>query len=384
MFKKKKYYLLFFSILLVLMLPLVVFADSNTGENVYLPSTETHEGNYYAAGSAVEIAGTVNGDVFAAGSSIVISGTVNGDVFAAGSSIIINGEVDGNVRVAGSTITLNGKVSRNVMAAGSSIVISESAEVARHVTLAGATVEVRGKIGGNLEASADMVNIDNEVGGDAYIKTQDEKINLRSAAKIKGDLNYTSLKQITIEDEAKVDGQVNHKPWEVKKKAAGLMGLFGLGYIMIKLIQLFGLFIVALVIIKLLPRQVVKVTDLMINKPWPQIGRGLAWFFLAPIILFIIAITVIGVYLALIGGALYLIMLFIAKVFAGIALGLIITKLFKWDKASLFLSMIIGIIVLVVIKSIPLLGWLIGLVAMWWALGAILALVKENLKGQNN
>jgi len=364
---------------MLLVLPLFVHATvKKANENVYLAIDEVYEGNYYVAGNAIEISGTVNGDVFVAGNTVRISGTVNGDVFAGASNIIINGEIDGSVRVAGSNVSIDGKVSRNLMAAGSSLVVNEKAEIGKHVSLAGAFIDVRGKVGGNLEVAGDTLNIAGQIGGKTKLHFKEgERVVLLPQAHLMGDLDYTAENEVVIKEGAQIDGQTNFYPFVSKPRQAEILGFMTAGYLFVKLVQIFGLFVVALLLISLLKKKVLEVTDLMIKKPWSQIGRGAAWFFLTPIACIVLLITVIGIPLAGIVSLLYVVMLYFSKVFASIALGLLLTKSLGWGKVSLMVSMIIGVIVFSVIKGIPILGWLICLVAIWWGLGALIEVKKK-------
>lgn len=367
---------------LALLVPLAGQATAKkTSQNVYLAPDVIHQGNYYVAGNAVEIAGIVNGDVFAVGNSITISGKINGDVFSAASNIRISGQIDGSVRVAASNVMIEGKISRNVMAAGSNVVITESAEVGRNVMLAGAVVDARGKIGGNLEAAGNVVTVANEVGGNGYVRLDEEgKLNFIGNGKIKGDLDYTAKETMVFAD-GKVLGQVTYKPLTFKKPHRGeVLGFLTFGYLLVKLIKLFGLLVVGLVFISLARKKVLAITELMAKSPVKQIGQGVIWFFLTPIAGIILLFTVIGIPLALILFAGYAMMLYLGKVFAGITLGLLLVKAFKWDKVSLLVSMIIGVLALTVVVTIPFIGWLAGLVAIWWSWGAIIQIKKESLK----
>lgn len=380
MSKKTKKLLLFLGLALLLALPFAGQAAINkASENVYLPSGEVHQGNYYAGGNAVEIAGTVNGDVFVVGNSITISGTVNGDVFAAASNIRVSGDVDGSVRVAASNVSFDGKVSRNIMGAGSNLVISETAEVGKHVTLAGAVVDVRGKVGGNLEIAGNTATIANEVGGDTYIKI-DGKLTLLPQASLKGNLDYHAMKKISLEERELVQGETVYHPFVKKPKRGAILGFIAVGYFFGKLVQLFGMFIVALVIIYLGRKKVLEIANLMIKRPGAQIGRGVVWFFLTPLVCILLLVTLIGIPLALITAVLYVVMLYLSKVFASIALGVLLAKGFGWEKASLVMKMIIGVIAFVILKSLPIIGWLICLVAIWWGFGAIIEMKKKAWK----
>jgi len=371
--------ILIFGLVLLLALPLAGQATVNKAqENVYLPADQVHQGNYYAAGNAVEIAGTVNGDVFAAGNSVSVSGTVNGDVFAAGSSIRISGKVDGNVRLAGSNIVIDGQVTRNVMAAGSNLVVSETAEVGRHLAMAGAVVDVRSRVGGNLEFAGNTLTMASEVGGNAYLRPEEaSNIRFLPNAHIKGDFVYTARQQITMPAAGQIDGQIIFNPVTSQPRRGAILGIIAVGYLLAKLIQLFGLLIVALVIISLARKKVLEITDLMIKKPASQIGQGIIWFFITPIICLLLLVTLIGIPLGLIGGAFYLILLYLGQVFASIALGLILTRALGWQKASLMVSMIIGVVMFVILRGLPVIGWLVCLVGIWWGLGALIEIKKK-------
>ncbi len=380
--KKTNRIILFVGLALFLTLPLFGHAAvKKASENVYLASGEVHEGNYYAAGNAIEIAGIVNGDVFVAGNTVTISGIVNGDVFAGASNIIISGEIDGSVRVAGSNVSIDAKISRNLMSAGSNLVISEKAEVGRHASLAGAVIDVRGMIGGNLEAAGDTLNIAGEIGGDTNLYFEDgERVTLLPKAHLKGDLDYTARNDLIIKEGAQIDGQTNYHPFVQKPDKEQFLGFIAVGFFFYKLVQIFGMFIVALLVISLFRKKVLEVTDLMIKKPFVQMGRGIVWFFLTPIACIILLITLIGIPLSLIVGVLYAVMLYFAKVFAGIALGLILTRALGWKKASLIVSMIFGVLALVILDCLPIVGWLICLVAIWWGMGALIEVKKKAWK----
>jgi len=367
---------------MLLVLPLAGHATAKkASQNVYLAFGEIHEGNYYAAGNAIEIAGTVNGDVFVAGNSVTISGTINGDVFAGASNIIISGDVDGSVRVAGSNVSIDGKISRNLMSAGSNLVISEKAEVGRHVSLAGAFVDVRGKIGGNLEVGGDTLNIAGEIGGNAYLRLEDgERVTLLPQAHLKGNLDYTARNELVVKEGAQIDGRINYQPFVAKPRRGEILGFMAVGYFFSKLVQVFGMFVVALLLISLMRKKVLEVADLMVKKPLAQIGQGVIWFFLTPIACVILLVTIIGIPLALIVGALYAVMLYFGNVFASIALGLLLAKGLGWKKASLIASMIIGVIAFMILKGLPFVGWLIGLVAIWWGIGALIEIKKRAWK----
>ena len=380
--KKTNYLFLILGLALLLAIPFAgQAAIKKAHDNIYLPTGEVHQGNYYAVGNVIELAGTINGDVFVAGNSITVTGAVNGDIFAAGPSIRVSGQIDGSIRTVGTNISIENKVSRNVMAGGSNIVFTEQAEVGKHLTLAGAVVDVRAKVGGNLEGIGNNIKIANEISGNTNLKLDETgKITLLPQAHLMGNLDYTASDELILEEGAVIEGEINYNPFTKKIPSKKILGLIAAGYFFSKVIQLFGLMVVGLVIISLVRKKVLEISNLMIKKPLNQIGRGLVWFILTPIAAVVLLVTVIGIPLALILTASYVIVLYFCKVFASITLGVMLTKAFGWRKVNLMVSMILGVIVFVIISDLPLVGWLICLVAIWWALGAFVEMKKNAIK----
>jgi hypothetical protein len=97
--------------------------------------------------------------------------------------------------------------------------------------------------------------------------------------------------------------------------------------------------------------------------------------------------TIIGAPLAIITMAIYLITAYVSKIYVGLFIGrwiILGMKKKKKDKSfSLLLAMIIGVIILSIFTSIPVVGWAISLVATMWAFGAIIQ-IKKNLISENN
>src|SRR3990167_5151877 len=90
---------LFGILIAFLILPLIttgVYAAKNLqrSETVLVPKGEVVEGDYFAAGERVTIAGTVNGDAYVAGGNVVVEGEINGDLIRAGGTVNGRGKVE--------------------------------------------------------------------------------------------------------------------------------------------------------------------------------------------------------------------------------------------------------------------------------------------------
>lgn len=366
---------------LIIALPLASSAKDKS-QNVFIGEGQTIFGNLVKAGQIINIEADVPQDIIAVGQSVVINGNVKGDVLAAASSIRINGDVEGNIRVAGSNVEINGRVGKNLNAFGANVVLGEDSEIAWDVVAYGGSVEVRGKINGRMDGGGGSIIIAGGIGKGGKLSLGDGKLSILSPAIIGDSLEYVSEEKAEVADGAQIAGELKQTAPEVKSKT-GKSGWTPFWWFS-KVVSLFGLFVVGLVIVGVCKKRTAKVFDKMFKKPGQSILWGIVYAIATPIVLFLLLFTVIGIPLSLIGFALYLISLYLAKVFAGIAIGiLVLSKIKKKNDISLMLAMVLGLIILILLKSIPFVGWIIGLVAMWWALGAIVAAKKEICKTED-
>lgn len=367
--------------LFLIALPIAVFAaNKKMSQSVYIGPEEIVDGNFIKAGNIIDISGAVNGDVIVAGNSITISGPVAGDVIAAASRLKITGPIGGSIRAIASTIEIDSEVERNVWAAAANISLGNNSQVGWDVFAAAGSLEIKGPVGGNVWATTGSLALGNEVGKKVIASLDTEgQIILYPQAKIGGDLVYyaASDQQLVLKEGAQVIGETTQK--EVIKRPERV---FGPTSFFFKIISLFSLLVVGLVLISLVPKKVLEVQEEMVKRPGPSLGWGLVYFFIIPIIVILLMITIIGIPLALIIIPLYLIGLYVAKVLAGFALGLLLlNKLVKEKyKGSLVWPLVFGLIILIVITSIPIFGWLIKLLLIWWALGAAIKIKKETLQ----
>lgn len=368
----KKTRIIIFSMLsFLLLIPIAVGAYSvKTDDSTYVSKDEVIEGNLYTAGSIVSIDGTVTGDLICAGKTININGIVQGDVICAGEMITVNGTVGGSVRVAGKSMNINASVGRGVMAFGEGVSIGPDATIAKDVLLAGMNMDVKGKIGGDLHGGAANLILSGEVSGDVKMALED--INVSKDAIINNDLIYTGGSVGTISNEAVIRGNTEHKfPIIYKRNISSI--------VLDNVYSIFAALVLGLVLISLWKKTTINITDRMEKKIWLSIGLGVAVLFLTPIIAILLAITVIGIPLAVILMLLWVVDLFLSIVFSGIMLGRILLKKYMPKKKdSLIWTMIIGVTIIKLLGLIPVVGWVFCLFAVLLGLGGIFLHIKEN------
>ena len=371
--------ILLFLALILLPLGVAKALDTKTGNSIYVTKDEIVSGNFYAAGNNITIDGTVSGDLIAAAQTITVNGRVEGDIIVAAQDININGEVGGNVRVAGTSISLNGPVARNVNIFGSNIIIGSDARIGWDVFAAGVTLEMRGNIDGGLSGSVGHGLVSGKVGKNINLKISENNLNegliISPEASIGGGIIYTAQKPAQISEKASIGGNIEQKIPEAK--SANWLGTWALA----KIYAIFSALVVGLVLVFLGKKITPKILEKIEDKPFKMLLPGLIIMLVLPPIALILAFTIIGIPLALMITAWWLVATYVAKIFTAILIGrLILKNLIKKGDVPLIWSLILGITVCWLLFAVPFIGWMLGLFAIWFGLGGIWTYVSGQLK----
>jgi len=393
---KFKIFALVAIVALVIAVPLVaVNAGKKAQENVYIGPGEIINHNLYKAGGSVVIEGEINGDVFVVGSMITIRGPVAGSIFAAGSNVSVSGKIGGSVKMAGSSVTLNSLVAKNAHLLGSSVVIDKDASVGWDLFAGGASIGVSGVVGRHADLSGEAITINNQIGGDVSVYLDREgHAELMPNAKIFGNLvqKSNSEDQLTLRGDAQVLGETTFEEAgsvvgpeaKIKGKIKVLAPAIASVVMLLKIAMLIGLIIVGVIMVAVLPKPVRRVSQKMLKKPWPSLGWGLVMLIVVPVVAVILMITIIGLPLGILTLLVYVMALYLAKVFVSVVIGAVVLRLFsKKKEPNLYWSVIIGAIIFALLMMIPIIGQVICFVATIWALGAMMMVKKRAIKELN-
>lgn len=373
MIKKVLICLTLFLWLAGLTLPYLVWAQKN---NLEIGPNETREDNLWTIGQTIIVAGKIKGDILAIGNSIEITGEVAGDVLALGGQVTINGPVGGNIRVAASQVTLNGPVSKNVTVAANNLTLASGAKISGTLAFWAGQVTIDGQVTKRVDGQVNQFNVSGQT-GPLYLNISNQgQIKVTPRAQT-GDLTYWAKNpaQLTIEVGAKT-GQTNFLLANPEKNLSARLANI---YIFYRLMAAFGLMVVGLVIITLGRNTTEQLTNIMTTSVWPKVGQGLIYLVVTPLIIIFLLLTIIGVPLAIILIGLYLLLLYLGKVLAAIVLGGWLSKKLLKNKKSLsqLVAMIFGVIILVIISSLPILGWAINCLLIAWSWGGLGAWLKD-------
>jgi len=360
---------------LFVIFPLSVFAQGNSfngKETVVLEKSQTVDHDYFAAGRMVTIDGTVNGDAYVAGGQVDINGTINGDLIVAGGQITMRGKVGQNVRGAGGNILILGEVGRNISIAGGNLTLDRDAKIDGNATIAGGNIDVLSQVK-NLTIAGGNARIQNGVSGNVMAGVGALDVSQNSI--IHGDLEYWSSNPAKISSGTVLGKTIFHKtqtPENVNKASSKAFAGFiaGVG-IFFNIVSFITSLILGLLFIRLLPIYFQKTSDVVKNKFWLSILTGFITLIVTPVFAIILMVTIIGFPLGLISLFAYGVVLYLSKLFAAAALGYWISGKANWKQTPVP-TFIIGILVFYLIGFIPVIGWLVKLVAVLAGTGAII------------
>lgn len=327
-------------------------SDWRGGERVELRDTEVVDGDYFAAGEAVVLSGTVNGDAYLAGGKVTVDGTVNGDLLVAGGTLELRGRVTGDIRAAGGDIDVRSDIGRNLTVAGGQIDIGDTARLGGSLVAGAGDLSVAAPVARHITAGVGTFNLASPVGGD---------------------VNYWSESDLVLSREATVAGTLTRRdvPGEAKKQSRAETGAAVGVFAAFKLTELFTLFLLGSLLIRLAPvfsRGVI--TNLQQN-PWRSLFAGFAAVILIPVTAMLLFFTVIGIPLAILLFLAFILLCFFVKIFAAYYVGTAVLGYFR-RQANPYLTLFLGFLLYYALFLIPVLGWLAAAVIYLMAFGSFL------------
>lgn len=338
------------------------------GKNVIVRQDEVVSRTMFTAGETIEIAGTVDGDVFCAGQTITITGTVRGDVICAGQTIQTDGTVEGDVRLAGQIVMLNGKVDGNATVAAQTFTLENDATV-NDLAVAASVVTLNGKIERDAYAGANSLNVNGSVSRN--LQADVERLDLGGTAQVGGNVSYSSNNELARSEGAQVSGQVNRQEpnrqeqdddWDAAQTFGGIM------------FMLLALLVVSMALAALFPRVLQRVTTNAVEKPGLTFVVGLVTILVAPVLIFGIMLTGIGIFLGLLLLLAFMLVLFTSWPLFGYYVG---RMLLRKNSNNPLLYMLLGSTIVILLFLLPYINILVMLIAGSFGVGMV---VREIMK----
>ncbi|MCK5566574.1 MAG: polymer-forming cytoskeletal protein, partial [Actinomycetia bacterium] len=384
--------LLFIMVLLTVIFvsisPLWAF-ESKSGENVSITTSQGDD--IYVFGSNVLVSENIEGDLITAGGRIEVSGDVSQDLMVVGGTANLDGDVGDDARVAGAVLTISGDISDDLFALGGQITVSERTDIGGAAVIAGGTINFGGTSGEGAILNAENITISGKVDGDVEIG-EVESLKITGSAEITGDLIYRSARSADISDDAVIGGEIMEtiieKQAKIEVSDTSPWAIFIATFIGGRIIAFLALFVLGIILLLAMPGFFERFTERMKKTLGYSIGSGAIVIFGVPIgsvIIFIISIilfiTIIGSGLGAVIMAsnivmliLYGILIYTSTVFLSFTLGKVIlskTSLNMGKYGWKVLAYLIGLVIIMILYSIPFVGWLIRFAGVLFGTGAV-------------
>lgn len=348
------------------------YAKVFSKELAVIPKDEVVDEDLFITGETVRVDGVVNGDLYAAGGNVIVSGEVNGDVIAVGGMIDISGKIADDLILAGGNINIDEvSVSGSSRVAGGNVNLGKDAKLAGSLVFGAGNLTTFADIGKSMVGGAGSLAIDGKVAQSAEVGTG--TLTLGPNAAIGQDLVYSTEKDFTQDVGAIVRGETKKIEPIVKDKVreARKESRFSLFSFLASLAMGFAF-------IAIFKKHLVKISQKFIERPVAAFLIGAASPFVVFPLLFMLFVTIVGIPLSLVLLFLFVIDIYVAKIFVAHEVGKrILEKLGKKD-ASPYLSFSLGLLILYVIFSVRIVGTLTWIAATSLGLGALI-LYKKSL-----
>jgi len=270
-------------------------------------------GDQYLAGGTVDVHGKVEGDLIMAGAQAGLDGIVTSDVAAIGALVHVGGVVGDDVRVLGGRVIVQGIIGDGLLVGGGEITLTRGTRVGGNAILGGRRVMDLGDVDGDLLAAGQYVEIAGDVRGRTTIRA--EEVVIGPKARLYGDLVVRSPNPPRIADGARITGKVVLDAPPALGFAQWLGGVaWAVG------VQI-GLLFVAWAWMFFAPRLSREAAVLEWRKMGLVQGIGVAVVFGLPLVAMLLAITLVGIPLAIGVAAIWAVLLLAGYASTAICLG---------------------------------------------------------------
>ncbi len=313
-----------------------------------------------AGGSVVVSEGETVDDLRAAGGTVVVRGTVDGDLRGYAGTVIVeeSGVVTGDVQASAGSVVVRGTVEGDLEGAAGSVSITPQGTVGGDVSVAAGDLTVAGTVEGNVKAAV-------------------QRLELAETASVGGSVQYSSDAELDRAEGATVSGQVSAVDNLSVDSGAGdfLSGPAGL---------LFGVYgvvatlVVGAALLVAVPEFAGSVATEVREHTLRSGGAGLGGLVGIPIGLAVVAITIVGAPLALLGLMAFGLLVFTGAALAEYAAG--VWALSYTDVESRWAALVVGVVVVGVLSRLPFVGTLVNLVVFLFGFGAVLVLLSRRYR----
>lgn len=336
--------------------------------------SEAPLGNAYLTGAEVTVSAPLPGDLLAAAGAILVNAPVAGDAFLLAGTVTSASPIAGDLRVAGTRVRVDGDVEGELAALAGALTVTGKA---KEVRAAGGTVEFRSGAAGPVTIYGGSVSLAGEFAGDVRVVASDH-VSLADGTVIRGTFEYNAPQEAGIPPSAVIEGgaqYVGSASFLPTEAEARTFALAGVGLFL--LVRLVAAMLTAGLLAGLFPEAAKRIADrVLVLRPKPLVLYALLGFaaiVATPIAIVLLLASFVGIGLAALLGAAYLLALLLSYLYAAIILGAAFMRLVLKRQDVPWKSALLGMLALYAVGLVPTVGLAIGFVLSAIALGAMLA-----------
>jgi len=346
---------------------------------VSVAADETIDDSLIVFADTVDIRGTITGDLITFARRISVPGNVQGNIITFGQNVSISGTVDGDIFGFAQILQAKGNINKNLWGFASDVTIDPDGKLGQNATLFSGSINMDGEVGRDLTAYAGALTGSGRIGRD--LNFHGGQLSILAPSTIGRDLNawVQAEDNAQIHPNASIQGETNV---ELVKKEEGTSKYMKIGFYFSQLLRIIGAFLMGLLLFWLFPG--------MKHAPLSSVrgllasgGIGFLAAVATPIAAVILAITVIGLPVALATLFFWLLALYLSKIVIGKYIGSTLLGNGKDTMGSTALSLLIGITIIVVAVNLPYIGGILNFLLILIGLGGLLVAAYRMFRGRN-
>ena len=330
---------------------------------VTVAANETVDDTLVTAGHTTRIDGVINGDLVAVGDTVEVRGTVKGDLVIAAKRTVVSGTVEGNIYTLTQSLDLDGQLGHNIYAGARSVRVGDHGHVGGGIVFAAGDASVEGEVKRSATMAVGNADVSGSIGRE--LTMVGDGLTVTSTAQIGGNLSATvhEMNNVHIADGAEIAGSRDVQVEVHKSRFSRPRFYFH------QAIWLAGAMLVGWLVLVLFPGFVQASTQ-EVGSGWRSLGLGIAVLAAVPVVVIVVAITLVGLPVSIMLIAVYFAAIYLAKIWVGAFLGRVLLKPARATKADWLLGLLVGLLIITIVGFIPYLGGLVHFGVVCLGLGA--------------
>jgi cytoskeletal protein CcmA (bactofilin family) len=329
------------------------------------------------------------------GATVEISDVLQDSLMSIAGKIDIPGRVVGDAMLASGHVTIEGTVENDVTAVTGLFTLPPQSQIGGDLRLASGEALIAGAVGGDVIVTAGTVTISGQIGGDVH--TIAGRVIVQPGAVIGGRIITSGPGKTDIAPDAQILGgeaspalQSPPRPHEFRVFPTLILSTLGIALFELPAVGL-GTLIVGLLFLAVFPHFAEATAMRLRSRPGQSVLTGFFTLMAAPLTMIVLAVTVLGLPVAVLSAAAFALILVVSygigavalissvwqRVHVGSATFTSLPQRFIWRA----LYLLIGLIVLNFLSHLPVAGSFVMWLTMMLGLGALTSEVLRRWRG---